>query len=284
VTSFDGPPVWTLPLPAHGIAARSRRGDIGETWWSRRFIDLLESSDVGSRLKRGRGYARSGQVIELDVEAGVVIARVQGSRHTPYRVRIRCKPFSDAQWRRAEKAMAGAALPLASLLAGEMPRDIEELFTSCKLPLFPRSRAELKTSCTCPDWENPCKHIAAAYYILAERFDDDPFEIFAWRGRERAELLEGLRARRGPSKQGVARPTAPCAVDEPALEQRLDDFWTSGARLADLAVSPFADEDPGALLRRLGPSPSLIGDDLAARLAPLYGELAAEAERIALGS
>lgn len=285
MTRFDEQSPWTRPLPADGIAARSRRGHIGETWWSRRFIELLESFDVESRLKRGRSYARSGQVIELDVEAGVVLARVQGSRHTPYRVRIRCKPFSDAQWRRAEKAMAGAALPLASLLAGEMPRDIEELFTSCKLPLFPKSRAELRASCTCPDWENPCKHVAATYYILAERFDDDPFEILAWRGRERAELLERLRARRGSSKPPVAGSATPAAVDEPPLEQRLDDFWTSGAELTGLAVSPFASEDPAALLRRLGPPPSLVGaDNLAERLAPLYGELAAEAERIALGS
>ncbi|HEY2200711.1 MAG TPA: hypothetical protein VGH56_02400, partial [Solirubrobacteraceae bacterium] len=120
------------PLPAEGgIVARSRRGDIGETWWSRRFIELLESFGVGSRLKRGRNYARKGQVIELEVEPGVVLAKVQGSRYTPYRVRIRGKVLSEAQWRRAEKAMASQALPLAQLLAGEMPRDIEAVFSSC---------------------------------------------------------------------------------------------------------------------------------------------------------
>jgi uncharacterized Zn finger protein len=164
------------PLPAQGgIPARSRRGAIGETWWSRRFIELLESFGVGSRLKRGRNYARTGQVTELEIEPGVVLAKVQGSRYSPYRVRIRGKVLSEHQWRRAEKAMAGQALPLAKLLAGEMPHDIEELFASCKLTLFPRSERELTASCTCPDWENPCKHIAAAYYILAERFDGDPF-------------------------------------------------------------------------------------------------------------
>ncbi len=176
------------PLPAEGgIEARSRRGAIGETWWSRRFIELLESFGVGSRLKRGRSYARSGQVVELEVEHGVVLAKVQGSRYSPYRVRIRFKALSESQWRRAEKAMASQALPLAQLLAGEMPYDIEELLASCKLALFPRSNGELVATCTCPDWENPCKHIAAAYYILAERFDEDPFLIFTWRGRDRDE-------------------------------------------------------------------------------------------------
>ena len=163
------------PLPAKGgIAARSRRGAIGEEWWSRRFIQLLESFGVGSRLKRGRNYARAGQVIELDVEPGIVIAKVQGSRYTPYKVRIRTKPLSDAQWRRVEKAMSAQALHLAKLLAGEMPHEIEQVFTSCKLALFPTSASELKASCTCPDWENPCKHVAATYYILAEQFRPRP--------------------------------------------------------------------------------------------------------------
>src|SRR5881397_36016 len=126
-----------------GIAARSKRGPIGETWWSQRFIALLESFGVGSRLKRGRNYARTGQVIELEIEPGVVLAKVQGSRYSPYRVRIRGKVLSEHQWRRVEKAMAAQALPLAKLLAGEMPHDIEELFASCKLTLFPRSKREL---------------------------------------------------------------------------------------------------------------------------------------------
>ena len=103
------------PLAAQGgIAARSRDGAIGESWWSERFIDLLESFGLGSRLERGRAYARAGQVTELDVEPGIVLAKVQGSRYTPYRVRIRAKTLTEPQWRRVEKAMAARALPLAN--------------------------------------------------------------------------------------------------------------------------------------------------------------------------
>ena len=128
----------TRPLPVEGgLAARSRRGAIGETWWSQRFIALLESFGVGSRLSRGRSYARGGQVAELEVEPGIVLAQVQGSRYTPYRVRIRTKVLTDHQWRRAEKAMAAQALPLAELLAGQMPREIEALLATSKLTLFP---------------------------------------------------------------------------------------------------------------------------------------------------
>ena len=78
-----------------------------------------------------------------------------------------------------------------------MPREIEDLLAASKLTLFPSSYRELKATCSCPDAANPCKHIAAVYYILAERFDEDPFLIFAWRGRTQEELLERLRARRG---------------------------------------------------------------------------------------
>lgn len=277
------------PLPAPGgIPARSRRGAIGETWWSRRFIGLLESFGVGSRLKRGRNYARTGQVTELEIEPGVVLAKVQGSRYSPYRVRIRGKILSEQQWRRAEKAMAAQALPLARLLAGEMPHDIEELFASCKLTLFPRSVRELTASCTCPDGENPCKHIAAAYYILAEHFDEDPFLIFAWRGREQDELVERLRARRGAGERGgrastpsgqTTRAPEPCAP----LSAVLDSFWSSGPELQALHVSPLAGEAPDALLRQLGPAPVEAGDrNLAEILAPAYATLAQAAERRAL--
>ena len=274
------------PLPVEGgIAARSKRGAIGDTWWSQRFIELLESFGVGSRLQRGRSYARRGQVVELEVEPGVVIAKVQGSRYTPYRVRIRGKALSEQQWRRVEKAMAARALPLAQLLAGEMPHDIEDAFTSCKLTLFPRSNAELKASCTCPDWENPCKHIAAAYYILAERFDEDPFLIFAWRGRDKDELLGRLRAQRGAGSQrrSARGRSAQPSAGPPSLTERLDSFWRSGPGLAELHVSPLAGEAPDTLLRQLGPAPvDVEGQDLVEVLAPAYATLAEAAERRAL--
>jgi uncharacterized Zn finger protein len=274
------------PLPVQGgITARSKRGAIGDSWWSQQFIGLLESFGVGSRLQRGRNYARRGQVAELDIEHGIVIAKVQGSRYTPYRVRIRAKVLTEQQWRQVEKAMAARALPLAQLLAGEMPRDIEDVFTSCRLALFPRSSAELKANCSCPDRENPCKHIAAAYYILAERFDEDPFLIFAWRGRDKDELLEHLRARRGGGAQRRAartRPTQPQPALPPLAEQ-LDSFWRSGPRLSELHISPLASETPDALLRQLGPAPvETDGQDLAEILAPAYATLAEAAERQAL--
>ncbi|MFI4978260.1 MAG: SWIM zinc finger family protein [Solirubrobacterales bacterium] len=279
----------SVPLPAEGgIEARSRRGAIGETWWSQRFIELLESFGVGSRLKRGRNYARAGQVVELDIEHGVVLAKVQGSRYSPYRVRIRYKALTENQWRRAEKAMAAQALPLAKLLAGEMPHDVEELFESCKLALFPRCASELTATCTCPDGVNPCKHIAATYYILAERFDEDPFLIFTWRGRDQDELVESLRKRRAPAGRGAKTSTTSAEVadvPEPSapLSAVLDSFWSCGPELEAFHVSPLAGEAPDALLRQLGAAPVEVGEhNLAEVLAGAYVTLAHAAEQRAL--
>jgi len=269
------------PLPAaDGITTCEGDGDRGGMWWSQRFIALLESFGVGSRLERGRSYARGGQVTEMEVEPGIVLAKVQGTRYTPYRVRIRAKQLSEHQWRRAERAMAARALPLAQLLAGQMPPDVEELFTASKLTLFPAAHDDLKASCTCPDAENPCKHIAAVYYVLAERFDADPFLILAWRGRTQDELLSGLRARRRGSKKKAQAPAdrhAPPAAEETAS------FWDSGPGLAELRISPLAGEAPDALLRRLGPLPvDTEGRDVAGVLAGMYQRLAEAAERRAL--
>ncbi len=277
----SGFPNPSRPLPARdGITARSKRGAIGEHWWSQRFIAHLETFNVESRLKRGRTYARGGQVLELDIEPGVVLARVQGSRYTPYKVRLRCQMISDTKWRRVEKAMAAQALPLAQLLSGEMPRDTDELFEACKVSLFPRTTRELAATCSCPDWENPCKHIAAVYYLLAESFDDDPFLIFAWRGREQDQLLANLRKLRGAAVSGSTQ-EHPRATPTP--EPLSATFWSAGPEAAEVSVNPLTTEPPDALLRQLGPlAADVEGEPLWDVLARAYPRLATAAAQRAL--
>src|SRR3984893_6907511 len=118
-----------------GIKAKSKRGAIGEQWWSRRFIAVLESYGMSGRLQRGRSYARRGQVMEFTLASGTVTARVQGSRPQPYRVAITVRPLTAAQWREVESRLGSQALFRARLLAGEMPPEIEEVFASCGTPL-----------------------------------------------------------------------------------------------------------------------------------------------------
>jgi uncharacterized Zn finger protein len=260
-----------------GIKARSKRGAIGERWWSRRFIDVLESFGMQGRLTRGRNYARSGQVLSLEIGTGHVTALVQGSRVKPYKVRLTVDPLTKPQWRSVERSLAGRALFRARLLAGEMPAEIEEIFDDCGTPLFPRSARDLAMSCSCPDWEVPCKHLAAVCYVLAEAFDDDPFGMLAWRGKGRDDLLAALRGLTGPEPAAAMRPQD-AGTDRP-LADSLAGFWSSGLSLARLRALPPATTAPAdLLLRGFEPPPIEVqGRDLAAILRPAY-ELMASGE------
>ncbi|MGN9906830.1 SWIM zinc finger family protein [Phytohabitans sp. LJ34] len=274
-----------------GLKARSARGAIGESWWSRRFLAVLESFAIGSRLTRGRSYARKGQVLSLAVAPGEVTASVQGSREQPYRVTIGLERFSAAVWARAEEVLAGQAIYSARLLAGDVPPDLEELFAGLGAPLFPQRVADLRMRCTCPDHAVPCKHLAATFYLLAEEFDEDPFQILHWRGRAREDLLSRLRLLRGGGVEGTrrsdrgvegtrrsdrARPPAPVGaaaalaeVADPPLEDAVDRFWLPPQPLP--ARPPTLETEPDLLLRQLPtPGPALGGAGLVARLRPAY--------------
>jgi uncharacterized Zn finger protein len=215
----DWPPAKPIRVDG-GIRARSKRGAIGEQWWSRRFISVLESYGMSGRLARGRSYARAGQVLDFELSQGKVTARVQGSRVRPYQVRIGVLPLTTAQWRRVQDRLAGQALFRAKLLAGEMPHEIEEVFAECGTPLFPRSPADLDMHCSCPDWEVPCKHLAAVCYVLAEEFDRDPFGMLAWRGQGRDDMLAALRLIQAGSGQAGSGRVAGAG--------RPDPVWTVG--------------------------------------------------------
>jgi uncharacterized Zn finger protein len=273
-----------------GIKAKSKRGAIGEQWWSRRFIAVLDSYGMSSRLQRGRSYARRGQVLEFTLATGKVTARVQGSRPSPYQVSITVRPLTSAQWRDVESRLASQALFRARLLAGEMPAEIEEVFAACGTPLFPASSGDLTMSCNCPDWGVPCKHLAAVCYVLAEAFDADPFAMLAWRGKGRDDLLTALRKTAGPLPGGPpaagARPqatgTSPALallsdVAGVPLEDTLADFWSAGLSQARLRALPASPATPPDLLLRISDPPDLQvrGTDLADLLTPAYTRLAA---------
>jgi len=276
------------PIPVDGgIKAKSKRGAIGEQWWSRRFIAVLESLGMSGRLQRGRSYARKGQVLEFSLTQGKVTAQVQGSRPKPYRVTIGVLPLTTSQWREVERRLASQALFRAKLLAGEMPTEIEQIFADCGTPLFPRSAADLDMHCSCPDWEVPCKHLAAVCYVLAEAFDDDPFAMLAWRGKARDDLLTALRGKTGPGSAPSARTDARPAGDSHALtiladvtgasvDDSLAGFWTPGLSQARLrALPPSPATPPDLLLRLSDPPPVRVrGTLLRDLLTPAYYQLA----------
>jgi len=276
----------TRPISVKGgIKAHSKRGAIGKSWWAKRWTEALRRIMDSGRLSRGRSYARRGQVMDIRERDGEITAKVQGSRRTPYQVYIRVKPLSDKEWERVLDLLADQAIFTAQLLAGEMPPDIEEAFAAAKVSLFPASAKELETDCSCPDWANPCKHIAAVYFLLGEAFDDDPFMLFRLRGRTQDQVLEGLRARRSAIEEEEAGPdptalpaeeTTPAPLPEdPAI------FWRLGQSLDDFQVQPKAPQVPWSLLQRLG-QPAFAPLDLRSSLGTVYQEVTRRAETLAL--
>lgn len=265
---FDGGFPPSRPLEAKGgIRAASRRGAFAASWWARRWIGVLEALDLGGRLARGRSYARRGQVLSIAVEKGRVEASVQGSRPRPYTVSLEVGALSAADWRRVAAALGREARFAASLLAGQMPEDVEDAFRAAGLSLFPQRRQDLRTSCSCPDWSNPCKHVAAVYYLLGEEFDRDPFQVFRLRGLEREELVALLGA--APSTRG-SRVSAEPAASEP-LPVEWPAFWQGSALPDDFFGHVAPPAVTAALLGRLGQFPFWRGrDPLFAVLTPVY--------------
>jgi uncharacterized Zn finger protein len=244
-------PPPSKPRPAKGgIRSRSRRGAFAESWWGRRWIEVLEGFRIGARLQRGRSYARRGQVLDVQFEPGEITARVQGSRARPYEASLKLEPLSPDERRAVARELADRPRLVADLLTGEMPRKLEEAFLEAGVPLFPARHGDLQTECSCPDWSNPCKHIAAVYYLVAEELDRDPFLLLRLRGLGRRDLVavagdEGGRADQGAGMQEVADETAdalsgasrPAARTYEPLPSDPTSFWTGEAADPEFAGS-----------------------------------------------
>jgi uncharacterized Zn finger protein len=240
-----------------GIKARSKRGTFAETWWGRRWLAALERLSVGGRLQRGRSYARKGQVLDLTITPGKVTARVQGSRPLPYSVSIGIATIGRPARRKIGEALAANLRIAAGLMAGEMPPEIEQTFADAKLPLFPQRADELVIKCSCPDWSNPCKHVAAVYYLLAEEFDRDPFLLFHLRGIEREEMAQLIDAApiAGAAKASIADDTAE------TLPTDIASFWRGTAITGSSTGGVKPPTSPAPVAKRLGGFPFWRGDE-----------------------
>ncbi len=245
----------TRPIrPANGIRAQTQTGKFGKTWWAGRWIAALEALVDSGRLSRGRSYARNGQVVSLDVGREGVKAQVQGSRPRPYKVSIKFRRLADAEWEKVVDAMAAEAIYAARLLSGEMPEDVEKAFEAAGVTLFPARRNDLETDCSCPDWSNPCKHVAAVHYLLGERFDSDPFLMFELRGRTKDEIIAALRGKRTAGQVDLPDGEAAPEEAEPVLPlaQSLESFWSAPEGLPDPTLSFVAPPVDALPIRRLG--------------------------------
>jgi uncharacterized Zn finger protein len=245
------------------------------TWWGRRFIEALESFADPARLGRGRSYARNGRIKSHKIEHGKVTATVEGSINpyfgvykTPYySTTVQMTLIQENRWAELIRRFASKAAIVTKLLMNEIPDDIEETFKTLGLQLLPRRTEDFKTSCSCPDYYNPCKHIAGLCYLLAAKLDQDPFLLFELRGLSRDRLHQEL------EKTPLGRTLAQ-ALDEQELplqpvtscyprphrvtveELSYDSFWSGEKHLATtLEPMPPPPALPAVLIRKGGDYP-----------------------------
>ncbi len=230
-------------------------------WWSQRWLELLDSYRFKKRLERARNYARQGNILSIKFESAKVFANVQGSEPEPYKVSLSLDSFSAEEWGFVIETMSQKAIFAAKLLAGEMPQNIEEVFTANGLSLFPFTLSEVHSKCSCPDKANPCKHIGAIYYQLADSFSEDPFVLFQLRGRTKEQIISDLRKLRSANIADIEAKTLDIkeSIDNQKNLLKLDSFWqyhqplesslvvispSTGETVLDVLGSiPFAKED-----------------------------------------
>jgi uncharacterized Zn finger protein len=222
-------------------AITTQLGDQGlgqQPWWVEQWMELINSYRFKKRLERAWAYAREGNVLSIRFEGRRVHARVQGTEPDPYKVKLWLDVLNEEDWGYVLEALTQKARWSAQLLAGVMPQDIERAFAASGKRLFPFKLQEVRSECTCPDKINPCKHVSAVYYLMGERFSEDPFVLFQMRGRSRAQLLADLAVRRRralaeraaglaggslPSADAVQAPHPPHpAIEDPGRWWRYD--------------------------------------------------------------
>jgi uncharacterized Zn finger protein len=160
---------------------------IVKTFWGKSWCDNLERySDFANRLPRGRTYVRNGSVIDLQISSGEIKALVSGSEI--YEVAVKVAPVTKARWRSICKDCAGAIDSLIELLQGRLSTGVMERICLRNTGLFP-SPKEIKLSCSCPDWAEMCKHVAAVLYGIGARLDQQPELLFRLHGVDEKELI-----------------------------------------------------------------------------------------------
>ncbi|AFZ47462.1 zinc finger SWIM domain protein [Cyanobacterium stanieri PCC 7202] len=247
---------------------------INRQWWVEKWLELLDSYRFKKRLERARNYAREGNVLNIEFKQNHLISEVQGSESQPYRVTLSLEAFSDEDWGYVIETMSEKALLAAQLLVGEMPSEIEQVFIKNGLSLFPFNLTDVKSRCTCPDKANPCKHIGAVYYQLADRFSEDPFIIFQLRGRSKEQILEALRVCRGlklsgkepqPEMLGKIKslPKRKAKTNKTSVPLSIDSFWEYNEPLDSSLVVITPPTDNKNILDVLGAIPLPYNDSQA---------------------
>jgi uncharacterized Zn finger protein len=248
--------------------------NMSRTWWGQKFIAALEDFTDAGRLSRGRSYARGNKVKHFEIIEGSAVAQVRGSvnpyfgvyEEPLYTTAIDFQPISKAKWAAIIALIASKASLISRLMLNEIPETIEEPFAALGLGLLPQGEKDFDTHCSCPDWSNPCKHIAGVHYLLAARIDQDPFLLFELRGLSREDLQAELA--KSPLGQALsqelqAQVKEPVPVDsyhpQPQLvtvaEQSLKDFWQGEQRSQPPDTEEMTSGVPAILIKKQGDFP-----------------------------
>jgi uncharacterized Zn finger protein len=245
-------------------------------WWVQQWNDLLNSYRFKKRLERARKYAKEGNVLSIEFKGPEVLAKVQGTAPEPYELSLSIDPFTEEDWNYIVETMAQSAIYSAQLLAGEMPHNIEKVFTANGLSLFPFTLSDIRSRCSCPDPQNPCKHIGAVYYQLGDRFSEDPFVLFQLRGRSKEQILDNLRRLRSNGSEGQEPTTGVSAtqlqvhestpvIPNPSPGLEINQFWQYAEPLDSSLVVIAPPPDSRTVLDVLGTIPLASTDAQAVR-------------------
>ncbi|MGL5832865.1 MAG: SWIM zinc finger family protein, partial [Waterburya sp.] len=245
-------------------------------WWGKVFIEALESFTDAGRLQRGRSYANGNKVKSFDINGNQITAVVRGSinpyfgvyKEPTYIISIEIKPIPQAKWNLAIDKLSSKASTISRLLLNEVPENIESSFSELGLHLLPYSRQDFTTNCSCPDYENPCKHIAGVYYLVASQLDENPFLLFELRGLSKSELQQKLaqtplgkilaaelNAQEVPVEHSTSLYTR---VEKQSLKEKpnIKEFWLGTKRLPQTIDAPTVNSVAAIAIKKQGDFPS----------------------------
>ncbi len=263
---FGGRFDYRLDLSVPSVPYCPHEMKYGTTPWGAWFVRALEGYDESGRLGRGKSYANTGKVKELAVVSGKAAAKVAGHSRPWYKVTVSFKPFTKTERDRLLEIIRSDPLLLPRIEAGELPGELAEMLEAAGICLMPKRWDDMDRSCSCPDWGDPCKHMAAVYYLLAKEIDQDPRLLFELRGVE----LRGLLGARGTV--GEVEEAQP-AIAEPIEWNLVDAPPAGGLSPADGAGYPFpaGGENYAGLVSSLLPKEAAFsGENFAASLIALY--------------
>ena len=259
-----------------------RKYEFGLTPWGAYFIRAMESLADQARLKRGRSYAANGNVFRLSIENGVVSAMVEGNYKPWYDVRIVFKPLNQSERTALFRLINDDPMLVGRIAIGELPAELIDRLRRANVRLLPERWNDMRRSCTCPDYGDPCKHMAAVYYVLAQEIDRDPSALFRLRGVDifsEFQDKKGLQAKKGlpAQKKLIARDEVELLPDPLPID--LVRPWKTSEKMEMLEFPGIRAYDK-TILGLLPPPPPLAPYDLSSALAGFYRDIDQHWDRI----